>query len=56
MAWASGRATTRIEDIANCVMGLFDLNMPMLYGEGSKSFRRLQEEILRTVDDESIFA
>jgi hypothetical protein len=37
-------------------MGLFAVNMPMLYGEGSRAFQRLQEEILRTSDDESIFA
>jgi hypothetical protein len=37
-------------------MGLFDVNMPMLYGEGHKAFRRLQEEIIRTSDDHSIFA
>ncbi|GAB7328815.1 hypothetical protein MBLNU13_g00703t1 [Cladosporium sp. NU13] len=30
--------------------------MPMLYGEGSRAFQRLQEEILRSTDDESIFA
>jgi hypothetical protein len=28
----------------------------MLYGEGSRAFRRLQEEILKNSDDESIFA
>ena len=37
-------------------MGLFDVNMPLLYGEGSKSFFRLQEQIIRHSDDESIFA
>ena len=37
-------------------MGLLDVNMPMLYGEGRKSFHRLQLEILRTSDDQSIFA
>jgi len=37
-------------------MGLFDVNMPLLYGEGSKSFFRLQEQIIRQSDDESIFA
>lgn len=56
MSWAAERSTTRTEDMAYCLMGLFDVNMPMLYGEGSKAFLRLQEEIMRKTDDESIFA
>lgn len=56
MSWASKRKTTRSEDLAYCLMGLFDVNMPLLYGEGQKAFLRLQHEILRIVDDESIFA
>ncbi|KAL9621356.1 MAG: hypothetical protein Q9160_004247 [Pyrenula sp. 1 TL-2023] len=56
MAWASHRKTTRIEDVAYCLLGIFDINMPLLYGEGTKAFIRLQEEIMRTCDDQSIFA
>ena len=56
MSWASGRATTRIEDLAYCLMGLFDVNMPLLYGEGEKAFIRLQEEIIKSSDDQSLFA
>lgn len=56
MAWASGRTTTRIEDAAYSLLGIFNINMPMLYGEGERAFIRLQEEIIRTSDDESIFA
>ena len=56
MSWASKRKTTRIEDIAYCLFGLFDVNLPLLYGEGQKAFRRLQEEILRTSVDQSLFA
>ena len=55
MSWASKRQTSRIEDIAYCLMGLFDVNMPLLYGEGSKAFTRLQHEIVKNKDDESIF-
>ncbi|KAI8721684.1 HET domain-containing protein [Fusarium sp. LHS14.1] len=56
MTWASGRTTTRTEDMAYCLLGLFQVNMPLLYGEGRKAFRRLQEEILRqsTWKDHSI--
>jgi hypothetical protein len=56
MSWASRRVTTREEDIVYCLMGIFDINMPMLYGEGDKAFIRLQEEIIRHSQDESIFA
>ncbi|EPE26469.1 HET-containing protein [Glarea lozoyensis ATCC 20868] len=56
MSWASGRKTTRIEDTAYSLMGLFKVNMPLLYGEGKSAFIRLQEEILKDSDDHSIFA
>ena len=56
LSWASARVTTRIEDLAYCLMGLFDVNMPLLYGEGHNAFLRLQLEICSRVNDESIFA
>jgi hypothetical protein len=55
MSWASKRETTRPEDLAYCLLGIFDVSMPPLYGEGSrKAFRRLQEEIMKTSTDLSI--
>ena len=56
ISWAANRATTRVEDRAYSLMGLLDVNMPMLYGEGKKAFHRLQLEIIRTSNDQSIFA
>ena len=56
MSWASQRSTTRIEDRAYSLLGIFQVNMPLLYGEGNRAFLRLQEEILKTVDDYTIFA
>jgi hypothetical protein len=56
MSWASNRVTTRAEDEAYCLLGLFGINMPLLYGEGSNAFRRLQLELLKATSDESIFA
>lgn len=57
MSWAALRETTRVEDTAYSLLGLFDINMPLLYGEGSKAFMRLQHEILQTQElDESMFA
>ncbi|TRX90609.1 hypothetical protein FHL15_008582 [Xylaria flabelliformis] len=55
MSWLSKRETTRIEDMAYCMLGLFDINMPLLYGEGRKAFLRLQEEIIRVSNDHTIF-
>ncbi|KAI1326495.1 heterokaryon incompatibility protein-domain-containing protein [Xylariaceae sp. FL0255] len=55
MTWASCRQTSREEDLAYCLLGLFDVNMPLLYGEGlAKAFRRLQEEIIKGSNDQSI--
>ncbi|KAI4131529.1 MAG: hypothetical protein LQ338_001163 [Usnochroma carphineum] len=56
MSWAANRRTTRTEDIAYCLLGLFNVNMPLLYGEGQDAFMRLQEAILNKNSDESIFA
>jgi len=56
MSWSSDRKTTRIEDLAYCLFGLFDINLPLLYGEGERAFQRLQAEILRTSQDDSILA
>lgn len=56
MSWASSRVTTRVEDTAYCLLGIFNVNMPMLYGEGRRAFVRLQEEIVKRSDDHSLFA
>ena len=56
MSWASARRTTRAEDMAYCLLGIFDVNMPLLYGEGDRAFLRLQEEIIRKTVDDSILA
>ncbi|KAL8645687.1 MAG: hypothetical protein Q9210_006568 [Variospora velana] len=57
MSWASSRRTSRDEDITYCLLGLFNVNMSLIYGEGAKNaFRRLQIEIMNRDDDESLFA
>lgn len=48
--------TTRAEDRAYSLLGIFQVNMPMLYGEGGNAFIRLQEEIIKANPDMSIFA
>jgi hypothetical protein len=54
-SWSANRKTTREEDCAYCLLGLFQINMPLLYGEGARAFQRLQEEIMKTSTDMSIF-
>ncbi|THV00571.1 HET-domain-containing protein, partial [Dendrothele bispora CBS 962.96] len=57
MSWAAMRETTREEDRAYCLMGIFGVHMPTLYGEGlSNAFMRLQLEIIKSSRDRSIFA
>jgi len=50
ISWAAHRQTTRDEDTAYCLLGLFDVNMPLMYGEGGeKAFFRLQREIVQQI-------
>jgi hypothetical protein len=56
MSWATNRKTSRVKDRAYSLMGIFGINMPLLYGEGKRAFVRLQEEIMKVSDDHSIFA
>jgi hypothetical protein len=56
MSWAAKRKTSRKEDEAYCLLGLFNVNMPLLYGERERAFLRLQQEIFKYSRDESIFA
>jgi hypothetical protein len=57
MSWAARRKTTRIEDRAYSLLGIFGIDdMPMMYGQGETAFRRLQEKIIDGSDDHSIFA
>ncbi|KAK1719115.1 hypothetical protein BDP67DRAFT_574573 [Colletotrichum lupini] len=51
----AGRETTSLEDMAYRVLGLLGLNMPLLYGERSAACMRLQEELIRISDDQTIF-
>jgi len=56
-SWVSKRQTSRAEDLAYRLLGLFDVSLPILYGEGlKKAFIRIQEEIMKVNDDQSIFA
>lgn len=56
MCWASQRKTTRPEDRTYSLLGILDVNISIVYGEGPRAFLRLQQELLRTTLDDSIFA
>jgi Heterokaryon incompatibility protein (HET) len=56
MSWASDRSTTRTEDMAYSLLGIFGIHMPLIYGENENAFIRLQEEIIKKSSDQSIFA
>jgi Heterokaryon incompatibility protein (HET) len=45
MDWAANRKTTRKEDQAYCLLGIFDIYMPLIYGERERALARLREEI-----------
>ena len=56
MSWAAKRETTRVEDQAYCLLGLFGISMPLIYGEGDTAFMRLQTMVYEHRNDQSIFA
>jgi hypothetical protein len=56
MSWAAHRETTREEDHAYCLLGIFGISMPLVYGEGTRAFTRLQEEIMKETNDLTLFA
>ncbi|KAK2767571.1 hypothetical protein FQN54_003729 [Arachnomyces sp. PD_36] len=56
MSWAANRRTTKVEDRAYSLLGILDVNMPLIYGEREGGFKRLQQAIVQRYKDESIFA
>ena len=53
MAWAARRETKREEDAAYSLLGIFDVHMPLIYGEGrGKAFNRLQKEFRESSEDD----
>ncbi|KAG6381988.1 hypothetical protein JVT61DRAFT_618 [Boletus reticuloceps] len=55
MSWASTRKTTRIEDAAYCLYGLFDVHPSIAYGEGERAFARLVKEIVERYHTWDVF-
>jgi hypothetical protein len=48
LIWSAGRETTRIEDKAYCLQGIFGVNIAPMYGEKDMAYIRLWEEIMKT--------
>ncbi|KAF1959939.1 HET-domain-containing protein [Byssothecium circinans] len=55
LSWVESRQTKREEDMVYSLLGIFDVHMPLIYGEGrKKALVRLQKEIReRTYDERS---
>lgn len=54
LSWAAKRETKREEDAVYSLLGIFDIYMPLIYGEGrGRAFNRLQREIRESLKDES---
>jgi hypothetical protein len=50
MSWAETRQTTRKEDMAYSLLGIFNVYMPLIYGEGKDSaLKRLREETYKAL-------
>ena len=49
MRWAEKRTTKRKEDKAYCLLGIFNLFMFLIYGEGENAFIRLKDEINKSL-------
>jgi hypothetical protein len=56
LSWAATRHTTREEDKAYCLLGLLDVKMPLLYGEGDEAFPRLLEEVIKKSNSHGVLA
>jgi hypothetical protein len=54
LGWAAKRNTKKKEDQAYCLFGIFDVFMPLIYGEGENALVRLKEEISKSLRGRSI--
>ncbi|KIJ63748.1 hypothetical protein HYDPIDRAFT_112685 [Hydnomerulius pinastri MD-312] len=54
MGWAAQRRTTRVEDAAYSLIGIFGVNLTVAYGEGTRAFFRLQMAIMERSNDTEI--
>lgn len=52
LQWAAGRNTKKAEDKAYCLLGIFSIFMPLIYGEEENAVDRLKEEIKKRSGEE----
>jgi hypothetical protein len=52
MSWAANRRTTKVEDTSYCLLGIFDVHMPLIYGEGERHARKRLEKEIATVEQD----
>jgi hypothetical protein len=53
-SWAEKRQTTREEDSAYCLFGIFGVHLPLIYGEGKeKALKRLKRAIEEVFEDDA---
>jgi hypothetical protein len=53
LSWAARRQTTHEEDGAYCLLGIFGIHLPLIYGEGKdNAHKRLKREIRQSQEDE----
>jgi hypothetical protein len=53
LSWAENRQTTRGEDKAYSLLGMFGIHLPLIYGEGKEhAFKRLKKEIQNSLPGE----
>jgi hypothetical protein len=53
LSWSAGRETKYVEDKAYCLMGIFDVLLPLIYGEKENAFVRLLGEIGKSSQSKS---
>ncbi|KAH8650398.1 beta transducin-like protein HET-D2Y [Tricladium varicosporioides] len=52
LSWAENRQTTRAEDKAYSLLGMFGIYLPLIYGEGREhAFKRLRKEIQNSLTE-----
>ncbi|KAJ9614361.1 hypothetical protein H2200_002497 [Cladophialophora chaetospira] len=47
LQWAAKRSTKKKEDKAYCLLGVFEIFMPLMYGEGDNAFDRLLRKVAK---------
>lgn len=54
MRWAMKRQTKKKEDRAYCLLGIFNVFLPLIYGEGDHAFTRLQQAVGSVLEGDSL--